>query len=135
MDETSHIFTVSAEEGLPERLDYGTEEARCPVWSPDGTKVVFEARSAIGGKHDFLIARTTGPRHELSRPLDLQKELRAQNLPVISSNIDCPQDWIEDRLLFVTHQRDTSFLFQRSLGTSGRLGRVQAVPSAIRHPA
>jgi hypothetical protein len=131
MDETSHIFTVPADGGLLERLDYGTEEAGCPVWSSDGSAVIFEARSANGGKHDFWIARTKGPRHELSRPLHLQKELRAQNLPVISSSIDCPQDWIDDRLLFITHQRDTSFLFQISLGSSGRLGQIRAVPSAV----
>ncbi|HLJ17644.1 MAG TPA: hypothetical protein VKV15_24320 [Bryobacteraceae bacterium] len=131
MDETSHIFTVPANGGLPERLDYGTKEAACPVWSTDGTAVVYEGRSANGGKHDLWIARTRGTSDERSRPLDIQKELRAQNLPMISSNIDCPQDWIEDRLLFVTHQLDTSFLFQVSLGTSGRLGQIRAVPSAI----
>ncbi len=131
LDENPHIFSVSAAGGVPKRLDFGIEDPACPVWSPDGTQVAFVARNANGGEYDLWTAKATNRPEEQSRPLGIQRELRAQNLPVISSTVDCPQDWIAGRLLFITHQRDTSFLFQTFLQSSGKPGQVRAVPSAI----
>jgi Tol biopolymer transport system component len=127
-DEAGHIFTVPADGGVPEQLDYGNAEAVCPVWSPDGSQVVFGARDTNGGEYDLWVAKARGPRNELSRPLGVQTELRKRNLRALW---DCPQDWIDDRLLFVAHHRDTGFLFQVPLGSAGRSGQIQAVPSAI----
>jgi len=126
--DTGHIFTVPAAGGVPEQVDYGTGEADCPVWSPDGSEIVFVAHDINGRKYDLWTAKAKGVRDELSRPLGAEAELRAQNLPATN---DCPQDWIGDRVLFVTRQRDISFLFQVALGSSGKLGPIFAVPSAI----
>ncbi len=126
--DTVHIFTVPAAGGVPEQVDYGTEGADCPVWSPDGSEIVFAARDVNGRKYDLWTAKAKGVRDGLSRPLGVEAELGTQNLPATN---DCPQDWIGDRVLFVTRQRDISFLFQVALGPSGKLGPIRAVPSAI----
>src|SRR5205823_13606781 len=107
-----HIFTVPADGGVPEQLDYVTHGSDCPVWSPDGSKVVFAARDTNGARYDLWIAKAKAPRNEPARPLGVQTQLNAMNLPAM---YDCAQAWIDDRLLFVTHQHDTSFLFQVSL--------------------
>ena len=131
MDETAHIFVIPAAGGVPERIDYGTREAGCPVWSPDGSEIVFEARSINKGEFDFWIANAQGERNQLSRQLGLQAMLAAEKLPRIYSNADCAQDWIDGRLFFVTHRGQTSFLFQASLTPAGKISRLEAVPSAI----
>ncbi|MBV8808806.1 MAG: PD40 domain-containing protein [Acidobacteriaceae bacterium] len=127
-DEAGHIFTVPADGGVPEQLDYGTEGSDCPVWSPDGSKVVFVARDTTGARYDLWIAKAKAPRNEPARPLGIETQLHALNLPAL---YDCAQDWIDDRLLFVTNQHDTGFLFQVPSGPSDRLGQIRAVPSAI----
>jgi Tol biopolymer transport system component len=128
-DKTAHIFTIPANGGVAERLDYGTEEAGCSVWSPDGAEIVFNARGA-SGEFDFWRAKARGTRGAAARPLGIPAALRAQNLPGIYSDADCPQDWVDSRLLFVTRQRETTSLFQVSLGSLGRLGQIRMVPSA-----
>jgi eukaryotic-like serine/threonine-protein kinase len=124
--EAEHIFVIPAEGGVPQRVDYGTDRADCPVWSPDGSKIVFVAQHPNGGQYDLWTARPSGD--ERSHPLGVQSELPAQNLPGMSY---CPQDWTDDQLLFITRQHDTSLLFQAALGSSGRLGQIRAVPAGI----
>ncbi len=130
-DWTTHTFIVPAKGGLAERVDYGTEEASCAVWSPDGKEIVFAARQPNGGEFDFWIATAQGLRGQRARPLHIQAALLAQNLPGIYKGAGCPEDWIGNRLLFVTHERETSALLQTSLNSSGRYGSVELVPSAI----
>jgi Tol biopolymer transport system component len=130
-DGTGHIFIVPHDGGLPKRVDYGTTESAFPVWSPDGSEIVFVARSANGGKWDLWRAKANAPAGQMSRPLGIQAKLSARNLPGTSSAADCPQDWIDNRLLFITHQHETSFLFEISLEPSGRLGQIRPVPSAF----
>lgn len=127
-DEIGHVFTIPAAGGVPEQLDYGTADAQCPVWSPDGSELVFAAQDASGHNYDLWTAKFTGPRNEASHPLGIEAQLRARSLPAAAL---CPQDWVEGRLLFGARQRDTSFLFEAGLGTSGTAGQVQVVPSAI----
>lgn len=127
----AHIFMIPADGGTPEQLDYGIDEANCPVWSPDGTEVAFVGEGAVRGKYDLWVAKTKEGNDELAHPLGVQAKLRAQNLPPISSLIDCPQDWIKDRLFFVTHQHDVSFLLQAELGSGDRLGDIRALPFAL----
>jgi len=131
LDGTSHIFMVGTEGGSPEQLDYGTIEANCPVWSPDASRIIFEGRNDHTGEFDLWLAKAHGVNGEAARPLGIQAQLRTQNLPGIYSNADCPQDWIDNRLLFVTHQRETSSLFQIYVGSAGGAGEIRAVPSAI----
>jgi len=127
-DEIGHVFTIPAGGGVPEQLDYGTADAQCPVWSPDGSEAVFAAQDASGHNYDLWITKTAGPRNEPSRPLGIQAQLRARNLPAASM---CPQDWIEGRLLFGARQHDTSFLFEVGLEKSGTAGQIRVVPSAV----
>jgi hypothetical protein len=127
-DETGHIFTIHAGGGVPEQLDYGTADAECPVWSPDGREAVFAAHDTSGRNYDLWMAKVTGARNEPSQALGVQAQLRAQKLPAESI---CPQDWVEGRLLFAAHQRDISFLFEVGLRSSGTAGQIRVVPSAI----
>jgi Tol biopolymer transport system component len=127
-DQVGHVFTIPAGGGVPEQLDYGTADAQCPVWSPDGSETVFAAADVTGHNYDLWIAKATEPRNEPARPLGIQRQLQARNLPAASM---CPQDWIEGRLLFGARQRDTSFLFEVEIGTSGTAGQTRVVPSAI----
>lgn len=127
-DEIGHVFTLRASGGVPEQLDYGTADAQCPVWSPDGSEAVFAAQDASGHNYDLWIAKVRGSRNEPSRPLGIEPQLQSRNLPSASL---CPQDWIDGHLLFGARQHDTSFLFEVGLGTSGAAGRIQVVPSAI----
>ncbi len=72
-DEIGHAFTIPADGGVPEQLDYGTADAQCPVWSPDGSEIVFAARDGLGRDYDLWVAKTTSQgtnqraRSELSR--------------------------------------------------------------------
>jgi Tol biopolymer transport system component len=127
-DEIGHVFTVPAGGGVPEQLDYGTANAQCPAWSPDGSEVVFAGQDASGRNYDLWRAKTAGPRSQPAHPLGIERQLQAQNLPAISL---CPQDWIPGRLLFGARQRDTSFLFEVEMGASGTAGQIRVVPSAI----
>jgi Tol biopolymer transport system component len=129
-DEAGHIFIVPAVGGATEQVDYGTEEAHCPVWSPDGNEIAFVARDPKRGEYDFWLANATDSR-ALPRPLGVQSQLRALRLPTISSYNNCPQDWLNNRLLFITHQGDTNFLLQASLEQNGRLRRIRVVPASI----
>lgn len=122
---------IPSDGGQPEQLDFGTENAHCPVWSPDGSAIAFVAQDAKTGEYDFWAVNARGSREELPRRLGAQAQLRSLNLPAISSYNDCPQDWMDGRLLFITHERDTSFLFQAALQPSGRLGEIRAVPASI----
>ena len=126
-----HVFAISAHGGVPEQLDYGMDEASCPVWSPDGSRVVFVGQAAAHGKYDLWTAATQDSRKEFARALDVQSKLRAQNLPAITAFNDCPQDWVDDRLLFETHEHDTSFVFETRLGPDGQLGNIHPLPFAL----
>lgn len=130
-DGLAHAYVVPAEGGAAERLDYGVDAASCPVWSPDGSKLLFAADSLGGGERDFWITNTDGPAGKIAKPLGIAAKLRAQHLPEITTSADCPQDWINDRLFFVTNQLETGSLFEVPLDNSGALGPIRAVPSAL----
>jgi eukaryotic-like serine/threonine-protein kinase len=126
-----HIFVMPADGGVPEQLDYGIDEANCPVWSPDGSEVAFVGQAAAQGKYDLWTAKTWDSRDQFARPLGVQAKLRAQSLPPITAFNDCPQDWVDDRLLFVTHQHDVSFLLQAELRSGDRLSDIRALPFGL----
>lgn len=127
-DEIGHVFTIRAGGGVPEQLDYETGDAHCPVWSPDGTQIVFAAKDVSGENEDLWTAKIRGPTNEPPHPLGIRKQLGARNLPAAAM---CPQDWVGGHLLFAAHKRDTSFLFETSLEPSGRAGPIRVIPSAL----
>ncbi|MGH9583555.1 MAG: hypothetical protein ACRD4O_11525, partial [Bryobacteraceae bacterium] len=127
-DEIGHVFRIPANGGVPEQLDYGTSDAHCPVWSPDGSEVVFGAKDAFGKNQDLWIATAAGARNAPSRPLGIRARLRGRDRPRTGL---CPQDWVGEHLLFAAHKRDMSFLFEVSLGASGRAGQIRVIPSAL----
>ncbi len=127
-DSAGHLYIIPAEGGVPEQMDYGTTETEWPVWSPDGSELVFAAKNAKGANYDLWTAKVGRRRKELAQPLGIHAQLRAHDLPTASY---WPQEWIAHRLFFVAHERDTGFLFQVSLESSGAIGQIRPVPSAI----
>lgn len=127
-DEAGHLFIVPSAGGEPEQLDYGTKETSFPVWSPDGSEIVFEAKDTTGTKYDLWRTRAHGQRREIARPLGVQKLLQAQNLPHASH---WPQEWIGNRILFVTHERDTAYLLEASLNPSGSVEQIRTLPYSL----
>jgi hypothetical protein len=106
-DGSVHIFKIRHAGGLPKRIDYRTTEAAFPVWSPDGTQIVFVARSAVNEEYDLWIANATGGVGEPARPLGIRAKLQRQNLLPITYLGECPQDWVDNKLLFTTHQHES----------------------------
>lgn len=125
-----HIFVIPADGGVPEQLDYGVDEANCPVWSPDGSEIVFAGQAAGQGNLDLWTAKARNSRRQFARALGIEAKLRAQKLPPIAALKDCPQDWADNRLLFVTHQHDTTFVFEAT-SLNQRSEDIHPLPFAL----
>ncbi len=124
------IFMIPADGGTPRKLDSGVTEIACPVWYPDGSKIVFNARDGKTGEYDLWAANGNGSALHRSRPLGIQRRLLAQNLPPILTRRSCPQDWIGNSLLFATHRNEESFLFQVSFKSGEASGQIEPIPWA-----
>ena len=126
-DDTGHLFIVASTGGMPERLDYDTEETEFPVWSPDGTELMFTGKGNKGANYDLWRVKVHPTHREPARPVGVRAQLRAQNLP---QALPWGQEWTGNRILFVAHENDTAFLFQAAVKSSG-IGDIKPVPYAI----
>ena len=107
-DSRGGIYVVDIDTNVQPRLiDFGTENSSCPVWTPDGTHIVFLAQDERA-EMDYWIAPVNTSSRTPSRRLGMQAALRQQVGYSLTDVHECPQDWLDDRLFFVVRPKDRS---------------------------
>jgi Tol biopolymer transport system component len=107
-DSPGNIFVVDVDKSVPPRsIDFGVEDSSCPVWTPDGSQIVFLAKDERE-ELDYWIAPVTVSSRTPSRRLGIRAALRQQGGHTLKEWHECPQDWLDDRLLFLIRPADRS---------------------------
>lgn len=112
------MFNVSHDSALGSRTDVQ------PVWSPNGTAVVFERQHATGGA-DLMVVNADG------------SNLRPLTLSPVRGVWNCHPSWADDNTVYFTSNRDGNFdLYSVSIkGTDVRQLTKTAAPVENRGPA
>lgn len=87
------LWTYDHERGVKTKITTDASMNHCPVWSPDGSRLVFDSTRATGSGHSLYETASSGatPERALLRP---------------PPGIDVtPLDWSRDGKLIVFHQR------------------------------
>ena len=117
--QTGHIFAIPITMEIPPRqIDSGVSGAACPVWTPDGSHILFLAQDARGDNWDYWVSSAEGRLGIAAHRIGIQAALRRQNLPLLADTNDCPQDWLDDGIIFMTRPRDAGNIFKMRLGSS-----------------
>ncbi len=127
-DYPGNIYVVNIDTNIqPRPIDLGVEDSSCPLWTPDGRHIVFVAQDKRK-EYDYWIAQVDTSSRTPSRRLGIQAALHQQAGYRSIDPSECPQDWLDDRLLFLVRPKDRSegiILETRLKGPDWRLSSVQ----------
>jgi Tol biopolymer transport system component len=122
-DERGRIFIVSAEGGESRQIEPGFTEARYPVWSVDGQRLLFEGTSQ--GVTDWWVTTIARPGAVRTHAFDaLGRVLKTHG---------APDRWSQGKILFTAAEKDIAHAWALSLSetTSEAVGGPQPVTDGI----
>jgi len=102
------IYVIPAGGGAPKQLVADFADARQPVWSPDGTNILFHGVRLAQEPADWWVAPLDG---RPPVPMRALSALRVQGLTPYQG----PARWIGDQLLFAAHLGDSINLWRATM--------------------
>ena len=130
----SKIFIVPATGGAPEEIQTGLPFSRHPVWTPDGTRLLFWGADGFG-KADWYTVDAVREGGRSQRPVSLGWIESVGHLPIDVY----PWAWIGQRAVFLLPSGDAHDLWSilvspRNWRATGPIERLTAGLDSAEHP-